>query len=315
MTCPSKSPLPTIAQLLEKGAAYLLRHGLDEHEAATQAGILLSEVLHLSPLHLSLKGAETPSQEAVDTLRRMFQRVGAGEPIQYVIGHWPFHTIELKTDPRALIPRPETEELVEYILKSEHWKSARHIVDVGVGTGAIILALAHAARSTTQRPEALSGATKTHAAFDYSVAQSKVFTGIDLSADALSLARENAQALDLPVNFIHGSSCAMIPPASVDILVSNPPYIATAEVDTLAERIRCHEPRMALDGGADGLDILHTILLDALMVLRPEGRLYLEIGDEQGLAMHCLLERAGYTDVRILKDLSGHDRFALATLR
>ncbi len=274
------------------GAAYLLRHGLEAQEATTQAGILLSEVVGLPPMRLSLQRDTRPTEAQIERLRQLFRRVGAGEPIQYVIGHWPFHNIELKTDARALIPRPETEELVERILHSEAWAQAEHIVDVGVGTGAIVLALAQAARGSTRR-----------------------FTGIDLSAEALSLAQENAQALGLTVNFIHGSSCAMLPQASVDILVSNPPYIASAEVDVLSERIRCHEPRMALDGGASGLDTLRQILLDATMVLKPNGSLFFEMGDDQALAMQRLLERAGYSEVEVWQDLAGHDRMISATLR
>lgn len=283
----------TVGRLLEAGAAYLLRHGIAPEEARTQTEILLSEVLHLPSPGLLLHRDDRPSEADIATLRAAFQRLAQGEPIQYVIGHWPFHNIELKTDARALIPRPETEELVERILKHEVWARAEQVVDIGTGTGAIILALAAEARRQ---------------------GRSMRFTAVDLSPDALSLAQENAQALGLDVTFLQGNGAKALAPNSCDILVSNPPYISTAEVDALPPLIRAHEPRLALDGGADGLDLLREIVLDATQVLRPNGRLFFEIGEDQGLALRRLLDNAGYTQVVIAKDFAGHDRYAEGSL-
>ncbi len=282
----------TIGRLLRAGADYLVAHGIEAQEAQTQAEILLAEGLKCSALALHLNAHKLVDEPTVELLRKTFQRVARGEPIQYVVGHWPFHAIELKTDARALIPRPETEQLVERILHHPVWARAQSVADIGVGTGAIILSLAHA-----------SGSERT-------------FTGVDLSPDALALAQENAAALglDARVDFRLGDGCAPLAPNSVDILVSNPPYIAAREVDALPPLIRAHEPRMALDGGADGLDILRQIVLDATQVLRPGGRLFLEIGEDQGLALQRLLECAGYTEVVIAKDFAGHDRYAEGSL-
>lgn len=295
MTCPSEATPPTLGRLLESGAAYLSRHGVEAREAQTQAEILISEAVGLKGPGLTLARDRTPAPETVERLREMFRRVAAGEPVQYVIGHWPFHDIELKTDPRALIPRPETEELVERVLRSPQWARAQTVADIGTGTGAIVLALAAAARRQ---------------------GRTIAFTAIDLSPEALSLARENAAALGLAerVRFTEGNGCAALAPSSQDIIVSNPPYIAAATVDALPPLIRAHEPRMALDGGPDGLDILRQIVLDATQALRPGGRLFLEIGDEQGLALRRLLDRAGYTDVTIARDFAGHDRYAEGVL-
>jgi release factor glutamine methyltransferase len=116
------------------------------------------------------------------------------------------------------------------------------------------------------------------------------------------------------VTFVHGNGAGVLPACSCDILVSNPPYIATAEVNQLPPHILEHEPRMALDGGADGLDILRQIILDGTQVLKPAGRLFFEIGDEQGLAMQRLLERAGYADVVVARDFAGHHRYAEGSL-
>ncbi len=114
---------------------------------------------------------------------------------------------------------------------------------------------------------------------------------------------------------MEGDGCAALGPGSQDIIVSNPPYIAAATVDALPPLIREHEPRMALDGGPDGLDILRQIVLDATQALRPGGRLFLEIGDEQGLDLRRLLDRAGYTEVTLARDFAGHDRYAEGSLR
>lgn len=337
MTCPSKDSSPTVGRLLDSGAAYLSRHGVEAHEAHTQAEILVSEAMGLSGPGLMLARNQEPGEATLERLRGMFRRVAAGEPVQYVVGHWPFHDIELKVDPRALIPRPETEELVERVLRSPQWPHAQAIADIGTGTGAIVLSLA-AAREKMRGIRGNGGAERTAGALPHPAtvvnlcvptlpAESSprlhafkpacLFTAVDLSPEALSLARENAEALGLAdcVYFVLGNGGAALAPGSMDIIVSNPPYIAAKEVDALPPLIRAHEPRMALDGGPDGLDILRQIVLDATQALRPGGRLFLEIGDDQGLTLRRLLDCAGYTDVVIAKDFAGHDRYAEGTLR
>lgn len=298
MICPSKAPesCPTLGQLLETGSAYLRRHGVPPEEVQTQSEILLSEGLNLPRGSLLLRLGDCPTPEQVQTLRHLFVRVAHGEPLQYVLGHWQFHDIELKTDARALIPRPETEQLVERILHDPIWKRASQIADIGTGTGAIALALASAARRAGD--------------------DAKHFSAIDLSAEALSLARENTLSLGLEgrVDCLLGDGAKGLKERSCDIVVSNPPYIASAEVDALPSLILDHEPRLALDGGADGLSLLRQLVLDATLVLKPQGKLFLEIGDEQGFAIRRLLECAGYTQIAITKDYAGRDRFAEGAL-
>ena len=289
---------PTVRFLLDAGEAYLLRHGVPQDEARTQTEILTAETLGIPESRLPLEGARPVPPDQTDALRRLLVRRAAGEPVQYLVGHWPFHDIELKTDARALIPRPETELLVERILQSPEWATARDIVDIGTGTGAIILSLAHADR-THPHP---SGP--------------RHFTAVDLSPDALTLARENAETLSLTdrVTFIHGDACDTLERASADIIVSNPPYIPTAETDALPDLILKHEPRLALDGGKDGLNILRRITAGATQVLRPNGRLFFEIGDGQGLSVQRILDCSGYTRTAIIRDYAGHDRFAEGSL-
>ncbi len=290
-TCPSDRPALTVGQALSAGAAYLVRHGIAAQEAQTQAEILVEEALGIRAPGLALRRNEPVDEAVVARLRRDFCRLAAGEPVQYVVGHWPFHAIELKTDRRALIPRPETEELIERILRSRQWREARAVADIGTGTGAIALALAAAARRE---------------------GRAVAVTAVDLSPEALSLARENAQALGLSgaVDFVEGNGASGLAPGAFDLIASNPPYIASAEVDALPALIKDHEPRLALDGGADGLDILRQLVLDAALALRPGGRLFLEIGDDQGLSLRRLLECAGYTRVVVARDFAGHDRYA-----
>jgi release factor glutamine methyltransferase len=225
----------------------------------------------------------------VDALRRGLQRVAKGEPVQYVLGQWDFRSLTLKVDRRALIPRPETEQLVELVLKSRQVRESAKplVVDVGTGTGCIVLSLAKEMRDG-------------------------VFVGLDVSPDALALAKENAvfTGLDGRVLFAESDGCGEFDPASVDVLVSNPPYIPSKVVDGLEPHIRDHEPRLALDGGPDGLGVYRSLLMDAVMVLKPGGGVFFEIGDEQGPALRGMLDEYGFTDVTIAKDYSGRDRYA-----
>jgi len=192
-------------------------------------------------------------------------------------------------DRRALIPRPETEQLVDLVLKSPQVRDAAKplVVDVGTGSGCIILSLAKEMRDG-------------------------VFVGLDISPDALALSKENAAftGLESRVLFAESDGCGEFDPASVDVLVSNPPYIPSRVVDGLEPHIRDHEPRLALDGGPDGLSVYRALLLDAVMVLNPGGGVFFEIGDEQGPAIRELLEEYGFTGVAIIRDYSGRDRFA-----
>lgn len=287
------TPTPPLAELLDRGAAFLLRHGVPPDEARAQTELLAGEALRLPPLTLTLHRAERPSPAAVAALRAMLLRRARGEPLQYILGRWPFHDVTLRVSPAALIPRPETEGLVERVLAHPRWRDARVVADVGTGTGAIALALAHAA--------ARQGLGKT-------------FLAIDLSPAALALARQNAADLRLGVTFLQADGLSSLPPASCDLIVSNPPYIPSAQVDALPAHIRDHEPRLALDGGPDGLDVIRQLILDATLALRPGGCLFLEIGEDQGLAVRRLLDRAGYTAVAVARDLAGHDRYAEGAL-
>lgn len=212
----------------------------------------------------------------------------AGMPMPYLTGHIEFHSMPLRVDKRVLIPRPDTETLVDWALEC-----LRHIVvtdtqvpqiiDLGTGSGAVALAIA---RALTQAGQA----GDVHA--------------LDVSADALALAQTNAERLALPVQFMLGAWLTGIN-ARYDLIVSNPPYIAEGDphLDALG-----HEPRLALISGPDGLDAIRTIVRQAPDHLRPGGYLLLEHGWDQALAVRELLAQSGFTQVQSRRDLAGIER-------
>jgi len=277
-----------LRELIALGDAYLAKRNVPDSRVACE--LLAARLFRCARLDLYRHLDTIPETRLVDALRRGLQRVAGGEPVQYVLGQWAFRNLTLKVDRRALIPRPETEQLVGLVLRSPQVRDTVKplVVDVGTGTGCIILSLAQ---------ELGRG----------------VFVGLDICADALALAQENAELTGLAgrVLFAQSDGCGEFDPASVDVLVSNPPYIPSHIVDGLEPHIRDHEPRLALDGGPDGLTFFRALLLDAVMVLKPGGAVFFEIGDEQGPALRALLDEYGFTEVAIMQDDSGRDRYAM----
>ncbi|MCX6998668.1 MAG: peptide chain release factor N(5)-glutamine methyltransferase [Kiritimatiellaeota bacterium] len=218
---------------LKRLAARLQAAGVDE--AQTKAEVLLAHALGCRRLEVYTHPERRLTPVLVEQLRAQSRRLAAGEPLQYVLGAAEFYGRSFKTDPRALIPRPETELLVETALGLPLvWKrAAPRVADAGAGTGCLAITLA------LERPGA------------------HIFA-VDISADALALARENAQrhGVSARIAFMRGDGLAAFAPASLDLVVSNPPYVPTEEWNALPRDIRDHEPRVALDGGADGLAVL-----------------------------------------------------------
>lgn len=278
----------TLKQCIETGAQWLKRRNVENPDVAAE--LLAARLYGCARMELYTLSDKAPEQRILDALGRGLRRVAAGEPIQYVLGEWDFRDLTLKVDSRALIPRPETEQLVDLVLQSDQVKNSDKplIVDVGTGTGCIILAIAHALRSG-------------------------VFVGLDISEQALVLARANAELNNLTdrVYFAQSDGCGEFDPGSVDVLVSNPPYIPSSVVDGLESKIREYEPRLALDGGPDGLNFYRNFIFDAVMVVKPGGAVFFEIGDEQGAAVATLLEEFGFLDVEIREDYAGRERFAI----
>lgn len=281
-------------EAIAKVSVYLDSKGVPDAGVASE--LLAARLLKSSRGFLNSyyeKEVPEPYQEA---MRRAMRRLVSGEPLQYVLGEWDFRSLTLKCDPRALIPRPETEELVTRVLKwlkNNPSSQPRFIVDVGTGTGAIILSLAAEYKAPA------------------------VFLGTDISEEAISLAKENAikSGLTNSVKFaVMDGLDDFDEPEVVDVIVSNPPYIESAVCETLDPRVKDFEPRLALDGGESGLEFYDRYLTDALNVLKPGGAVFFEIGENQGEALRKLMESYGFSSISIEKDYAGHDRYASAVL-
>lgn len=226
--------------------------------------------------------ALTPEQEARldDYLSRRARR----EPVSHILGRKGFWKIMLQVTPDVLTPRPDTETVVEYALRDFPDTAPWSVLDLGVGSGAILLAI------LAERPAARG-------------------LGVDVSEEALAVARENAANLGLAgrAAFLRGDWTQGLDEASFDLVVSNPPYIASEVIEGLEPEVRDHEPRLALEGGSDGLDAYRILAPEILRVLKPGGRFAVEIGYDQKEPVEALFRQAGAEGVQTIKDLG--DRF------
>jgi release factor glutamine methyltransferase len=282
----------TIGDVLSLGATYLEKQ--DVAEARRKCEMLLSRLLSIPRLALHMHATRALSEAQLAAMRRGMKRLVTGEPIQYVIGETGFMEHVFACDPRALIPRPETEVLVRCVLEDQSLWAKEHpaVADVGTGSGCIVLSLAAA------RPQGK-------------------YLAVDISADAIALALENAASLQLEkqVHFFNGSLGDVAEPEMLDAIVANLPYIREDEMNGLAVCVREHEPHLALCGGASGLAVIEDLVADSVIVLKNEGRIYLEIGAEQGNAVKTLLEQSGFGNVSVLQDLNQRDRVVTGTLQ
>lgn len=207
------------------------------------------------------------------------------EPVSLILGRKAFWTLELNVGPGVLTPRPDTETLLDVVLAAFQPGEAFTVLDLGVGSGAILLAI------LAERPLSRG-------------------LGVDVSEEALAIARDNAANLGLRgrAAFLRGDWTLGLDSASFDLVVANPPYIPSADIATLAPEVRDHEPRRALDGGPDGLDAYRRLAPEILHVLKPGGRFAVEIGPAQAIAVKALFEAAGGEDITVHLDLAGRDR-------
>lgn len=228
----------------------------------------------------------TTEQQA--TLEDYLARRARREPVSHIIGRKGFWKILLQVNKNVLTPRPETEVIVDEVLKAFPEQMPFSILDLGVGSGTILLAV------LAERPAAKG-------------------LGVDASAEALAVARDNAASLDLNnrAALMHGDWTAGLGDGGFDVVVSNPPYIPTAVIDTLEPEVRDYEPRLALDGGGDGLDAYRLLAPEILRVLKPGGMFAVEIGHDQSKDVEALFKAAGAQQVKTIKDLSTHDRVVI----
>lgn len=286
-------------EIIAKTVAYLDSKGVPDPEVCAE--LMTARLLKCGRGTLASFLEKEVDDKRLEAMRRGMARLVKGEPLQYVLGEWDFRSLTLKCDRRALIPRPETEELVSRVLKYLQFRhstlqtpgSSLVVVDVGTGTGAIILSLAKEFKGDG------------------------VFLGTDVSEEAVALAKENAQLTGLSerVKFAVADGLEDFDePECIDVIVSNPPYIESKVCDTLDPRVKDFEPRLALDGGESGLDFYERYLGDALNLLKPGGAVFFEIGENQGPALLKLFADYGFASGKIEKDYSGHDRYASAIL-
>lgn len=274
----------TLSGLLREGRGALQAAGIPEWDL--DAWYLLEYAAHCTKNEYFLR----PEKEVLPQEKQLYQTLirkrSAHIPLQYLTGSQEFMGLSFFVDENVLIPRQDTEILVEEALRA--LGSGMRVLDVCTGSGCILLSLLKLCAG-------LEG------------------TGTDLSEKALQVAGENARRLGVEASFVQGD---LFEPVSgkYDCIVSNPPYIASREVDVLMEEVRDHEPRMALDGGEDGLYFYRKIAAQSPKYLKDRGRIFLEIGFDQGEAVAGLLAPA-FDEVRIVQDLAGLDRVVCGILR
>ena len=281
------------------GLARLRDAGLDPHEAWVEADLLLRAAAGLTREEVLLRPSAPLADEAAEAYGSLIARRAAGWPSAYLTGRREFCGLVLDVDARVLIPRPETERLVEVVVAALAAHAAPLIADVGTGSGAIALALAHLL------PRARVVAT-------------------DLSEDALTVARANAERLGLAgrITWRRGDAldalAGCVPSGGADAICANPPYVPTPDLETLAREIRDHEPPIALDGGPDGLAIHRRIVGAAARYLRPGGLLALETSAlaGQARAVAALVAAEGtFAPAEIVPDYAGLDRVVVTRSR
>lgn len=277
--------MTTIRELLDPAREYLEGKGVPS--AKLDAEYLLAHVLGIPRLELYLDHDRPLEPAEVDRLRDLVRRRGRREPLAYVLGSWGFYGLELHCDARALVPRPETEVLVERCLALLAGSAAPSVVDVGTGTGAIALALA------SKLPDA-------------------TVTAIDVSPAALALAAENAEANGLRdrIELLEGDLLAPVSGRSFDLVASNPPYVAAG--DEVDPEVSGYEPAVAVYAEAGGKAIHERLAADAQAVLQPGGHLVVEVAEGQAAWLAGHLTGLGYAAVEVTLDLRGVDRVVSA---
>ena len=270
----------TLSECQREAIEHLRAHGVQAPELS--ASLLLGHVIGRTRAWLIAHSEDCLDGGSEERFAELVQERCDGVPIQYLRGRQEFYQLEFRVTPDVLIPRPETEHLVEAALK--RIRPGHHVLDLGTGSGAVAVALA------LNSPDATVTAT-------------------DLSFEALRIARENAIRLGCEIRACQGDAVSQFASAQFDIVVSNPPYVPLRDVCGLQKELR-HEPSMALFGGEDGLEVTRRFVRDAPRVLRPGGWLLIEIGYGMREAVHDLSQGPEWTPPEFLPDLAGIDRVA-----
>ncbi len=255
-------------------------------EAEVDAWYLFEHVTGMNRAAYFLHGEDTLSEEWQKELERLIKLRSERIPLQYITGSQEFMGYSFLVSPSTLIPRQDTEVLVDLVSRVAEGKK---VLDLCTGTGCIILSLAKLCRLERA-------------------------VGTDISPEAVSTAKKNAERLQAEAEFFCGDLFLAVPEGEpFDIIVSNPPYIPSAVIDTLMPEVREHEQMSALDGDTDGLKFYREIIKNAGKYLTGQGQIFFEIGCEQGADVSALLFENGFENIRIMKDLAGLDRVVSAT--
>jgi release factor glutamine methyltransferase len=284
----------TVLEGIQKSADFLQKKGVDSPRL--HAELLLAHVLKLPRMKLYLNFERALTDPETDSLRELVRRRGTREPLQHIVGSTSFCGVEIAVNRHVLIPRPETELLAEEAWK---WLSAvSHqplALDFGTGSGCIAIAVAAKVPSV------------------------KIFA-LDVSEEALELAKQNAERNKVSdrITFLLGNGFETLKLAAdlprFDLVVSNPPYIPTAEIETLDPEVRDFDPRGALDGGADGLEFYRRLAAEARAFLNPDGKVMLEFGDGQADAIRRIFEEQKWIVEAIREDYTQRQRILIARI-
>lgn len=273
----------TLREAERRGAEILAAAGREE--AAQTARLLLCHLLNYNFTDYVLAREDLLSPLDAARYEELLTRRASGVPLQYLTREQNFCGLSLYVDERVLIPRQDTECLVEEVLRDG---AGGDLLDLCTGSGCIPLALLK------------------HGNFSCAL-------GADISVEALAVAEINRARTGLALSLRQSDLFSEIP-ERFDVITANPPYIESAEIETLSVEVRDHEPRLALDGAADGLAFYRRLAAESGAHLKPGGRLYLEIGMTQGAAVASLLEAAAFSDIQIIRDLAGRDRIVKGSM-
>ena len=267
----------TARELLCWGEEILLKAGIED--AKLDAWYLLEYSLPIDRVSFLLNGSKPVTAAQKEQYESLIEKRASHIPVQHLTGVQDFMGFTFKVNEHVLIPRQDTEVLVEEVLKVSKGKK---VLDMCTGSGCIIISLSK-------------------------LSDLESATAVDISKKALEVAKENVTSLDAKVTLVESDLFAKVD-GKFDIIVSNPPYIESAEVDKLSPEVKDHEPRLALDGTEDGLWFYRKIIDEAENYLTENGELFFEIGYNQGEAVSELMKAKGYCEVRVIKDLPGLDR-------
>ena len=279
----------TVRRIIDWTTAHLQKHGSDTPRL--DAEILLAHARGCKRIELYTRFDEALSEVERRVMRELVRRRARAEPVAYLVGHREFFGLEFRVTPDVLVPRPDTETLVMELLDLAKSTPEPRILDIGTGSGCIGIAIAVNNRQAR-------------------------LTATDVSAGALDIARENAESHDVStrIRFLIGDVFAPLEPSEqFDLIVSNPPYVADHEMETMQADVRLHEPRLSLLAGPDGLDVIRRVVAEASDFLVPGGHLLLEIDPGQAETVTELLRsQETYEEIGVSKDLAGKERLVYA---